>query len=160
MMQKWCQLARLVKNVFQSVFFQAIACLMRLKTDIAVSALLRRVQLSGAYGVVLRKGDIQAGAYMLSVCHEPNENDERYTLYISERNKDGALIWVPKGPLKEVEASKIINRRVDFDPDLWVIEIEDKQGRSFLEDVAEPKLSEAEVAAEALFQAQAPHKKG
>lgn len=132
---------------------------MRLKTDIVVSALIRRAQTAGAYGAVLRRGDAQAGAYMLSLRHDPNEKGARYTLYTSERNMDGGLIWIAKGPLVESEASEFINRRVDFDPDLWVIEIEDPKGRSFLEDVVQPKLSDAQVAGEALFQARAPRRK-
>ena len=35
---------------------------MLLSTDIWVSALIRRAELSGAFGMVIRKGDARAGA--------------------------------------------------------------------------------------------------
>ena len=40
---------------------------MLLSTDIWVSALIRRAELGGAFGVVARKGDARAGAVLVKV---------------------------------------------------------------------------------------------
>lgn len=118
----------------------------RLKTAITVSALLKRAEGAGAFAAVLRKGDEVSGAYMVCV-----RMGGQMTLYTSERNMDGDLAWHPKGPVDEPEAMALINRRVDFDPDLWVIEIDDAQGRHFLDMPNSPDKPDARAAAEALF---------
>jgi len=44
-----------------------------------------------------------------------------------------------------------INKEVDRDPDLWIIEIEDAQGRAFLDRDMPKAETDAEAAAKALF---------
>jgi hypothetical protein len=39
-------------------------------------------------------------------------------------------------PVNREEADTYLRREADFDPDIWVIEVEDKQGRHFLGDAA------------------------
>ncbi|WP_409432560.1 DUF1491 family protein [Litorimonas sp. RW-G-Af-16] len=128
----------------------------RLKTQIAVSGLLRTAQSAGAFAAILRKGDPDSGAYLVSV-----RAGHDVTLYTAERNMDGDVVWIAQGPMTETDATAKINRRVDFDPDLWVVEIEDPQGRSFLDGVvsaesAQPSAEQA--AAEALFRGPKPRR--
>ena len=103
----------------------------RLKTDIAVSALIRRAQSAGAFAAIVRRGDGDAGAY-LAVTRQYENNADIYTLYRPIRNMEGARVWWPKGPLSQDELDIYINRRIDEDPDIWVVEIDDAQGRHFL----------------------------
>ena len=51
----------------------------------------------------------------------------------------GARVWAPlaQGPEAEVDAA--LGRQRRYDPDLWVIEVEDRQGRHLLD---EPGLAE------------------
>jgi hypothetical protein len=103
-----------------------------LKTDFWASALIRRAQIGGAFAGVVRKGDTDAGAVMVKVA----TMDGKARLYGPARNGEGERIWLDlsAGPLGDVEADvdAHISKRADTDPDLWVIEVEDKHGRHFL----------------------------
>ncbi len=99
-----------------------------LKTSIWVSALLRRAETGTAYCALTKKGDDDAGAVLVKVC----TLDGEALLYQPIRNMQGERVWLPKGPLAEREIDQIIARRIKTDPDMWVVEIEDKQGRHFL----------------------------
>lgn len=104
-----------------------------LKTSIWAYALLRRAETSGAYALLARKGDTDAGAVLVKVCLL----DGSAALYCPIRNMAGERVWLPKGPLPEREIDAMIGKRVCNDPDLWVVEIEDKQGRHFLTEAIE-----------------------
>lgn len=105
----------------------------RMKTSMWASALLRRADVGGAYALLMQKGDGDAGAVLVKVC----TLDGQAVLYIPIRNMDGERVWLPKGPLMESEIDAIINSRKGNDPDLWVVEIEDKLGRHFLTEPVE-----------------------
>ena len=126
----------------------------RLKTDIAISALIRRAQSAGAYAVILRKGDPDAGAYLLIT---RNANTDLYNIYRPIRNRDGQPVWWPKGPLSQLDLDIYVNRRIDEDPDIWIVEIEDTQGRHFLIEPIEadnvPKDSDDDTALRAAIKA-------
>ena len=103
-----------------------------LKTEIWASALIRRAGIAGAFAGVTRKGDTDAGAVLVKVA----TLDGKARLYTPARNGDGDRIWLDlsSGSLGDAEADvdAYVRKRADKDPDLWVIEIEDKQGRHFL----------------------------
>lgn len=104
-----------------------------LKTAIWAPALIRRAELGGAFASVVHKGDPDAGSTVIKV----RLLDGTATLYRSMRNMEGQRIWLPKGPLDEAEIDDLITKRLSNDPDLWVIEIDDRQGRHFLTEVVE-----------------------
>ncbi len=104
-----------------------------LKTSVWAPALIRRAQSAGAYATVIRKGDPDAGAALLKV----RALDGSAVLYRPMRNMSGDRIWLPKGPLPESEIDDAITLRLATDPDLWVIEIEDRDGRHFLTETVE-----------------------
>lgn len=108
--------------------------MIELKTEIWVSALLRRAAIAGAFAGVTRKGDPDGGAVLVKVA----TLDGRARLYAPARAGEGDRIWIDlsAGALGEREADVdlYVRKRADTDPDLWVIEIEDKHGRSFLEE--------------------------
>jgi len=100
----------------------------RLKAGFWTSALIRQAQQNGAFAAVIRRGDPDAGACLVKV----RTLDGQAALYRPIRNMEGQRVWLPKGPDTESEIDLYINRRIDDDPDLWVLEIEDRQGRHFL----------------------------
>jgi hypothetical protein len=103
-----------------------------LKTEFWASALVRRAAIAGAFGGVTRKGDADAGAVLVKVA----TLDGRARLYAPARNGEGERIFLDlsAGSLGDVEADvdAYVRKRSENDPDLWVIEIEDKHGRHFL----------------------------
>lgn len=105
-----------------------------LKTDFWASALIRRAEIGGAFATVARKGDADAGAVLVKVARL----DGRARLYAPARNGDGERIWLDlsAGQLGEDERDidAYVRKRVENDPDLWVLEVEDKNGRHFLEE--------------------------
>ncbi len=105
----------------------------RLKTEIRVGAHLRRVQAAGGFATVARKGDADAGAVAVKVYIGRGEA----RLYVQSRDLDGNPIW--REPFEEDFSEDRIdvwlNKETSIDPDLWIIEIEDRKGRAFLEDV-------------------------
>lgn len=102
----------------------------RLRTGIWVQALVRRVQAGGAMALVARKGDPDAGAVLVKVLLL----DGRAQLYVPARTEDGARAWAPRyqDPVLEADMQPAIESQVSFDPDIWVVEIEDREGRHFL----------------------------
>jgi len=99
-----------------------------LKAGFWASALIRRAESSGAFAAVVKTGDKDAGACLVKIRLLNGEA----TLYRPIRNMSGERVWLPKGPEDEREIDVYINGRVDDDPDLWIVEIEDRQGRHFL----------------------------
>ncbi len=103
----------------------------RLKTEIRVSAHLRRAQTAGAFATIARRGDPDAGAVAVKLyCGE-----RMARLFIQSRDLDGRAIW--REPLDDlVDEMKVdawIDKETNIDPDLWVVEIEDRDGRAFLD---------------------------
>ncbi len=99
-----------------------------LKTSIWAPALIRRAETGGAFATVLRRGDPDAGAVLILV----RTLDGEAVLYRSMRDMDGSRIWHPKGPTDETSLETDIRKAMVSDPDLWVVEIEDRKGRHFL----------------------------
>ncbi len=103
------------------------------KTSFWAPALIRRAETGGAYATVLFKGDPDAGAALIKV----RLMDGQAVLYRPMRDMSGERIWLPKGPLDEAEVDQDILKRRKTDPDLWVIEVEDRNGRHFLTEKVE-----------------------
>jgi hypothetical protein len=103
----------------------------RLASGIWVSAYLTRLRLADIPAYVTAKGDAEAGALVVKVALL----DGSARAY--ERRSDlmsGARVWIlmAEGPEPEVDAQ--LARTRSRDPDLWVIEIEDRQGRTLLDE--------------------------
>jgi|GEM_PF-63838 hypothetical protein len=102
----------------------------RLKADIWVKALIRRAEVNGASAMVVRKGDLTSGTVLVKV----NTLDGEAEIFSPARDGDGALIWLSKGRQPEPDADAYIEKQRRFDPDIWVVEIEDREGRHFLQE--------------------------
>ena len=101
-----------------------------LSTDVWAGALIRRAELEGAYATVVRKGDARGGAVIVKAY---NTADRTARLYTEATGQDGEPLWIqPVVSEMESELDAYIERQRRYDPDLWVVEIEDRQGRHFL----------------------------
>ncbi len=112
---------------------------MRIKSEIWVQAYLRRCQAEGASVVVARRGDADAGAIYICI----NRLDGTVELYgpapAGLEASDIGRRWVSCFTVKrvsEAEGASYLARQRNFDPDLWIVEVEDKAGRHFLGDEA------------------------
>jgi len=104
---------------------------LRLTAEVWVRAYLRRLEIAHIPAYVIARGDPGSGTVMVKCA----TLDGRATLW--QRSFDletGARKWVSltAGPEPEVDAS--IRRQRSFDPDLWVIEIESRNGRTLLDE--------------------------
>jgi hypothetical protein len=104
----------------------------RLKAGIFVRATIRRAETGGAAAFVLRKGIEEAGAVYIKL----NKLDGTVIVLGQARRGDGELVWMTLlgGPTDEAKAAAYFERQVKLDPDLWIVEIEDREGRSFLDE--------------------------
>ncbi|SDH06358.1 DUF1491 family protein [Roseospirillum parvum] len=101
----------------------------RLTTSLRVAAAVRQATAWGAWAGVVRKGDADAGAILLCL----NRLDGSHALLAESRDAEGTLGWHPLGagtPLDAQGLAAAIERQLSYDPDLWVVEMEDKQGRN------------------------------
>ncbi|MGZ6242528.1 MAG: DUF1491 family protein [Candidatus Binataceae bacterium] len=98
----------------------------RLKTEVRVQAWLRRCATQGLMATVARKGDVDAGALFIKV-HRFGKGCE---VFSGTTAPDGTSAWLRAiGPVAEAEADLYLARQGKYDPDLWIVEIEDPQGR-------------------------------
>ena len=106
-----------------------------LKTKFWVDALIRRAESGLAAAYVIRRGDEDAGAVLLKVV----DGDRLAHLYVPVRDENGERLWTlfRDAPVPEPDADAYCRGRVDDDPDLWLIEIEDRAGRHFLTEPVE-----------------------
>lgn len=103
---------------------------MILSTDVWAGALIRRAELAGAHPAVIRKGDPRAGAMLVKVLDRSNGTAR---LYAEAVRADGERVWMqPVHAQAEEALDAYIARAAKVDPDLWVVEIDDRQGRHFL----------------------------
>lgn len=97
-----------------------------------VGALVRRAHAGGAFATIVQRGDAERGDVVVKVCHERG----KARLYAPAFNPDGPTEFerLPEGvdDPSEADVDAVIARRREFDRDLWVIEIEDREGRHFL----------------------------
>lgn len=101
-----------------------------LKSSIWVAALVRRAQSAAGAAYVARRGDADAGVVIVKVARLDGTAD----VYLPARDMEGKRAWRPAAaaPMQEAEADAAVRRETDYDPDCWVVEIEDRQGRHFL----------------------------
>jgi len=112
---------------------------MRLRADIWVAAYLRRCASEGAYAVLRRRGAAEAGAIFVKI----DRLDGAAALFgpaPSGEAKDGQDRLFARlhrdSWIDPAEAELKLAREIHFDPDVWIVETEDRQGRCFL-DLAE-----------------------
>jgi hypothetical protein len=113
---------------------------MRLKSAIWVAAYVRRCHIEGAYAVVRRRGAEDAGAIFIKIARLDGTADlygpAPQTAFDEARPSERAFSACLKTqPAAEAEAESYLAREMRFDPDIWIIEVEDRAGRHFLDQV-------------------------
>ena len=114
---------------------------MRLKSGIWVAAYVRRCHVEGAFAAVRKRGADEAGAVFITI----NNLDGSGVLYgpapqsafDTEMPLDRlfTLVLGRQGPVPEADIDARLKRESGFDPVLWCVEVEDKAGRHFRDNV-------------------------
>lgn len=108
---------------------------MRIKSEIWAKAYIRLCYVNGAPAVIARRGQGDGGAIFIKI----NKLDGQALIYgpapagldASSTERRWSLCC-GEGDVSEGDADTYLQRQVEFDPDLWVIEVEDRDGRHFL----------------------------
>ena len=108
---------------------------MRLRTDFWVAAHLRRCEVEGASAFLRRRGAAEAGAVIVKL----DRLDGRAALYglaprSDARDGDRRFIRLHRETwIDPPDAEARLKREIGFDSDLWIVEVEDRDGRAFLD---------------------------
>lgn len=103
----------------------------RLTAEFWVQAYLARLRLQDIPAFVTAHGDDTAGAVLVKL----NTLDGQARAFMRTYDlMSGARKWDDLAAGDEAEVDASIRRQRDFDPDLWVIEVEDRQGRHLLDE--------------------------
>jgi hypothetical protein len=113
---------------------------MRLKSGIWVAAYVRRCNIEGAFVAVRRRGAEEAGAVYIKV----SRLDSTALLYgpapqavFDEAHPSDRMFTVilgREGPVSDTDVEARLVREIRYDPDVWIVEVEDREGRHFLDD--------------------------
>jgi hypothetical protein len=110
---------------------------MRLKSSIWVSAYLRRCQVENVFVAVRRRGAEEAGAIFVKLALLDGTAllfaPAPQTAYSDSRPSDRLFVPSSPEPVPEQTVEDRLLREVRFDPDSWILEVEDRGGRHFLE---------------------------
>jgi hypothetical protein len=111
----------------------------RVTAELWVKAHIRKCGLHAIPATVVRRGDDTAGAIFIKVNHlGPGCMVLAPASSMDSSNLDGGRKWrraLGNDLVPEAEADAYIARQWNMDPDLWVLEIEDREGRHLLEDI-------------------------
>ena len=103
----------------------------RLPTSLWVEAHVRQCSTEGVPVYVARRGDGSSGTVLLKL----NQLEQGCRVLTQMRDMEGRLGWLSalgKDLVAEEDADAYLARAAARDPDLWVVEIEDREGRHFL----------------------------
>jgi hypothetical protein len=106
----------------------------RLRSDFWVSAYLRRCGVEGVEAALRRRGAAEAGAIFVKI----DRLDGTASLYgpapQSLVGDTGDRLYVPiLRDVTPLEVEDKVRRELAFDSDLWLVEVDDRQGRHFLD---------------------------
>lgn len=109
----------------------------RLKAEIWAKAHIRKCSFINVPVFVVRRGDETAGSVLIKV----NRLNNKCMVLIPTTNfEDGSRKWLQgTGPdwVEEQIADAYLAKQVNFDRDCWILEIEDPEGRHFLDEKVE-----------------------
>jgi hypothetical protein len=103
----------------------------RLAAELWVQAYLTRLRLADIPAFVVARGDATAGAVLVK--QSPLDGTAR----VFQRSLDilsGQRVWMVLSEGSDAEVDAAVQRQMQMDPDLWVIEVEDRAGRHLLDE--------------------------
>jgi hypothetical protein len=111
---------------------------MRLKTAIWVAAYLRRRHVAGTLAVLRRRGAEEAGAVFIKIARLDGSADlygpAPQTAFEGSHPAERLFTACFKSqPVPEADVESYLTRQLRFDPDLWIIEVEDRSGSHLLD---------------------------
>jgi hypothetical protein len=111
---------------------------MRLRSDVWVMALIRRVNAAGDFAAIERKGAVEAGAIFIKI--EPRDRSCRLfgpaPSVLIQSSDVGDRLFVPVRPdsiTDPLQAREYLDKEMRFDSDLWIVGIESDSGESYFE---------------------------
>jgi hypothetical protein len=114
---------------------------MRLKSGIWVSAYLRRCNVEGVFAAVRRRGAEEAGAIFIKIGRLDGTaslyGPAPQTAFDDARPADRFFTAVLGGatPVTDADVEARLVREIRYDPDVWIVEVEDRAGRNFLDNI-------------------------
>lgn len=104
--------------------------MVRLSTDFWVGAYIRRLGIAGIPAFVAARGNSEAG----SVLVRSNTLDGKSRIYQKSFDlKREREVWVLMDEGRNPAMDEMLERQRGRDRDLWIIEVEDREGRTLLE---------------------------
>ena len=103
----------------------------QLVADLWVRAYLKRLELANIPAYVTRRGNAHAGAVLVK-CARMDGTATAYQRSFDLMTGERRWMVLADGPEHDVDAS--LRKQMGFDPDLWVIELESRAGRTLLEE--------------------------
>jgi len=103
----------------------------RLPAHIEVSGLIRSVQAAGGFGMVLAKGERDAGTLLVICC----ERGTQARAYERMPQADGSRKWAlskTQDAEKPHDFSEFCDRRKRQDGDLWIVELDVANAERFI----------------------------
>jgi len=110
---------------------------MRLKAEIWVRAYIRACAVEAVPVMVVRHGDNDAGAVFIKICRRDGSARLFGPAPSGLDGPESGQRWIAQldaPETSEADVDQFLDRQASFDPDLWVIEVEDPKGRHFLGD--------------------------
>ena len=108
----------------------------RLRSELWVKAHIWKCSGAGIYAALSKTGDKTSGVILIKIM----QSRDACSVLMPSLRMDGTRVWLRAtgtDPVAEPVADEYIRRQVSFDSDLWVLEIEDAQGRHLLEEPIE-----------------------
>ena len=108
---------------------------LRLRTDFWVAALRRRAEAAGAFISIARRGAEEAGTVFVVVrCDRVFDlyGPAPQSVFEDERPSDRLFSVIARDLSEEAVVARM-EQETRFDPDLWQIDIDDREGRAFIE---------------------------
>jgi hypothetical protein len=114
---------------------------MRLKSALWVAAYLRRCQVEGVSAVVRRRGAEEAGAIFVRIDRLDGTSElfgpaPQSTFDAAPGTERAFSASLPAQPAADAVVETYLTREIKFDPDIWIVEVEDRHGRNFLDVVS------------------------